>query len=562
MTVKLITYNENESYNLLGLAALQQGHLEEAQEFLQRAISLNPNSIGALGNLGNVFFGQRKFSAAIACYQQVLALNPNDADTYNNLGKVFTWLGQFTEARDCYQQAIAISPDYAEAHYMLGDIFNLQGHLTQAIAHYSCALATTPADVKGHSNFLTMLNYVVEYDQAAIFLEHRKFDERHALPLATFIKPLLRPQTNGPRRLKLGYLSADFHHHPVTFFMAPVLANHDHAQFEIFCYYNFPHGDEVTDWVQQAADHFVKCFDLSDEVLAEQIRRDEIDILVELTGHFAKNRLPVLARRPAPIQVIYLGYPTSTGLSAIDYRITDNYVDPEGQTEAFNSEALVRMPHSYFCYQAPANCPPVGPLPGLQQGYLVVGSLNNYAKLSPQILTLWAQLLRKVTHAKLLIKAKILDDPSTRQTLMEHFKRFGIGPERLILRGWLATMMEQLSLYNEVDIALDSFPYNGATTTCEALWMGVPVVTLVGDRHVSRMGLSILSALGLTELVAYTPEEYMTVCLNLANNIGYLQYLRETLRGRMQTSPLMDGVSFTRHLEAAYQRMFLPDWRL
>jgi predicted O-linked N-acetylglucosamine transferase (SPINDLY family) len=557
MNVKLITYNENDTYNLLGLAALQQGHFEEAQEFLQRAISLNPNSIGALGNLGNVFFGQRKFSEAIACYQQVLALNPNDADTYNNLGKVFTWLRQFTEARNCYQQAIAISPDYAEARYMLGDIFFLQGHLSEAIAHYAGALASTPADVKGHSNFLTMLNYVVEYDQAAVFLEHRKFDEQHALPLAAVIKPLLRPQTNGPRRLKIGYLSADFHNHPVTYFMAPVLANHDHDQFEIFCYYNFPHGDEMTDRVQQAADHFVNCFDLTDEALAEQIRHDEIDILVELTGHFAKNGLLVLARRPAPIQVTYLGYPTSTGLSAIDYRITDNYVDPEGPTAAFNSEALIRMPHSYFCYQAPANCPPVGPLPVLQQKYLVVGSFNNYAKLSPQILTLWVQLLLRITHAKLLVKAKILDDPSTRQTLIEHFRRFGIAPERLILKGQLATMTEQLSLYNEVDIALDSFPYNGATTTCEALWMGVPVVTLVGEKHVSRMGLSILSALGLSELIAYTPEEYLTECLNLANNIGYLQHLRETLRARMQASPLMDGVSFTRHLEAAYRRMIM-----
>jgi predicted O-linked N-acetylglucosamine transferase (SPINDLY family) len=271
-------------------------------------------------------------------------------------------------------------------------------------------------------------------------------------------------------------------------------------------------------------------------------------------GHSGENRLLTFARKPAPISATYLGYPNTTGLTSIDYRLTDHYADPEGMTESFHSEKLVRLPQSFLCYRPFEDSPPLQPPPVTREGYITFGSFNNYAKLNPPLLRLWAQILQAVEKSKLMIKLKSLTDRGTRQRLEAQMAQLGISPDRLILIGYTRTTLEHLSIYHDVDIALDSFPYCGTTTTCEALWMGVPVVTLVGKVHASRVGLSILSNVGLTEWITHTPEDYVKTCIRLAQEIDYLQTFRNTIRTHLQRSPLLDAVSRTCDLETVYHQ--------
>lgn len=580
--------NFMEVYNNLGNVFNKQGKFAEAIDFYQRALLLNPHSAQLHYNLGNAFSDQGKTEEAINSYQQALSLNPNFAEAHNNLGILLEKQGNYSEATASYHRTLAANPNFAEAHTNLGNVLGNQGKLSEAltsfqraltlnpnsaqthnnlanvlkdkgmlreaIASYQKALELLPTDATTHSNLLYTLNYSADYDSATLFAAHRQFNQQHALSLASSSKRHLNDATLS-RRLKLGYISADFRQHPVASFCEPFLANHDHQQFEIFCYYNYSTTDAVTQRLQRYADHWRPCAALSDETLAEQLRQDNIDLLIDLSGHIANHRLLVLARKPAPVQATYLGYPNTTGLTAIDYHITDSYVDPEGMTEQFNSEVVVRLPNSYYCYRPPENSLPVGEVPLLRNSYVTFGTFNNYTTLNANTFAWWADILRAVPNSKLVVMTPSLNDPATRQSLEEQFARLGIDRWRLTLDSAPSTEAT-LRAYNYIDIALDSYPYNGATTTCEALWMGVPVVTLVGQTHVSRVGLSLLSTLRLTELIARSPQEYVNIVVKLASNPDYLQKLRASLRHRMMTSPLLDAPSFTRHLETIYLRMW------
>jgi predicted O-linked N-acetylglucosamine transferase (SPINDLY family) len=547
--------NYTDAYYRLGEIFKQQGQLEEAANCYQHLLAYNPNDAEALNILGNVLSGQGQLFEAMGCYQRALALNPTYVEAHNNLGNALRAQGKLSEAVSCFQRALTLAPQFAEAHNNLGVTLQDQGRAGEAIQHYKAALAIKPT-MAFHTNLLLTFNYVETDDLATIFAEHQRFNELYAKPLATASKPH-RNSRDPHRRLKIGYVSTDFWKHSVSYFLEPILTHHDHHHFEIFCYYNKTHLDEVTSRMQQATDHWLSCVGLSDEVLADQIREAQIDILVDLVGHIDRNRLLVFARQPAPVQVTYLGYTNTTGLTAIDYRITDGYTDPEGKSERFNSETLVRLPGSYFCYRPDDDSPAVNELPALRQGYITFGSLNNTIKLSPRLLTLWAKVLDAVPNSKLLLKPSnlSLNDPATQQAWIAMFRQLGIAPERLLWEGFTPTTA-YLNSYHQIDIALDSFPFNGATTTCAALWMGVPVVTLVGEKHASRMGLSILSAVGLTELIAYTPEEFVKICVTLANDVEWLQSLRQGMRERLLSSSLLDASSFTRNLEAVYRQMW------
>jgi predicted O-linked N-acetylglucosamine transferase (SPINDLY family) len=552
--------NDADSYHYLGNLLKERGKLEEAMTCYQRAVVLNPNNADIHNSLGMALNAQDKVTEAIVCYQRAITLNPNFAAVYYNLGQVLRKLERFTEALNCYQRAVALDPNLAEAYNNLGFTLMELGRIAEAVASFKKGLEINPALPMAPSNILLSLNYSTDYDPATIFLEHQQFNEQQAKPFQPAVLPVIASsRVQQDRRLKIGYVSQDFRKHSVAYFLEPILAHHAPQQVEVYCYFNnFTPPDEVTQRLQQYAHHWLNCFELSDDELAAQIRQDEIDILIDLMGHTGHNRLLVFARKPAPVQVSYLGYSNTTGLTTMDYRLTDNYTDPEGIAEQFSSEILVRMPGSYFCY-LPADetdSSSVSPLPALHQGYLTFGSFNYFQKLSPQIITLWAKVLKAVPNSKLLVKTKVLNDPVVRQLLAERLVQLGISAERLVLIGYAATMSDHLGTYQQVDIALDSYPYNGATTTCEALWMGVPVVTLVGQTHVSRMGLSILSTLGLTELIAHTEAEYLQLCLKLANDLTYLQELRQTMRERLRTSPLMDASSFTRHLETIYRQLW------
>jgi predicted O-linked N-acetylglucosamine transferase (SPINDLY family) len=542
-------------HNSLGNVFWLQKQLDEALECYQRALSLNPNLVEIYNNVGMIFGEQGKFAEAMACFQRVLAVHPKEVNALYNLGLAFSKQGRLTEAEACYQQVLTLNPNYVEAYSNLGKVCKDRGKIAEAIQYYRTALHLQPTYVEAYNNLLYTFNFSPDYDLAMMFAEHQQFNQRYALPLASVIKPP-RNHRDSQRRLKLGYISPDFRKHSLTYFVEPVLSHHDHDQFEVFCYYNNLKVDEVTRRLQQYADHWITCAGWSDEVLAERIRQDQIDILVDLMGHTANNRLLVFARKPAPIQVFNtIGYSNTTGLTAMDYRITDGYIDPEGVAEEFSSETLVKMPVSYYCYRPNDDSPPVNDLPAIQNGYLTFGAFNSYAKLTQPTLALWTTVLQAVSGSKLRVMTRELNDPVLRQELYDRFTLFGISPERLIM-GSAPSTEETLKAYHQIDIGLDPFPFCGATTTCQALWMGVPVITLVGKTPAARAGLSILSALGLTEVIAYTSQDYLNIAIRLAGEIEYLQRLRATMRDRMTASPLMDAVGFTRHLESAYRAMW------
>jgi len=558
---KAITLNPNyaEAHNNLGVAFKKEGQIVEAVASFQQAIALNPNYLDAYNNLGVTFNDQEQFKDAETCFKAVLSLNPNDVEAHISLAHLLHKQIKLTETIACYQRALALEPHNVLAHGGLGNTLKEKGLINEAIVHYKKALALKATDCKVHynlihSNLVFTLNYSPQYDRAALFLEHQRFNEQHAVPLSASIKQHLN-NNNPHRKLKIGYVSADLKNHSVAFFMKPILAHHNHEQFEIVCYYNHTQVDHITEQLQQYSDYWVPCVELSDEALADKIREDQIDILVDLSGHIAGNRLLTFARKPAPIQATYIGYPNTTGLTVIDYHITDNYVDPEGIAEAFHSEIPMRMPASYYCFDPLIERTAVNECPALKNGYITFCCFNNYAKLNRETFVLWAKILQSLPDAKLVIMNASLQDLETQQSLEKTFANLGIKSTRLEI-GYISSTEKTFSTYNQIDIALDSYPYNGATTTCQALWMGVPVVTLVGETHVARAGLSILSAVSLTELIASSPEEYIDICVKLANNTQYLQKMRTEMRDKIQASPLMDGASFTRHLESEYRKMW------
>jgi hypothetical protein len=367
--------------------------------------------------------------------------------------------------------------------------------------------------------------------------------------------PQYRNVPEESRRLRVGYVSPDFWKHPVSNFFEPVLEHHDRGEFDVYCYDTGRVDDDINRRLRTLADVWIDCAALSDDDLARRIGDDRIDILVDLSAHTKNNRLAVFARRPAPVQVSYLGYPTSTGMAAIDYRISDPVLDPDG-AETFSVERVARLPHTYFCFRPPPELPAVGPLSALAAGYVTFGSFNNMTKLNAETIERWSAVLSAVPGSKLFVKTKSLEHVQMRKRLSEAFAGHGIAGSRLVLRGWEAETRHHLDHYNEVDIALDPAPYNGVTTTCEALLMGVPVVVLRGDTHLSRMGASLLRAAGLPQLIVETPKEYVEKCVSLADDLAALAALRSQLRERMQTSAVMDEAGFTRALEREYRTMW------
>jgi predicted O-linked N-acetylglucosamine transferase (SPINDLY family) len=496
-----------------------------------------------------------RFREAERLYRKIIAVDSGFFKAHCNLGLALEAQGRQDEAIAAHRAATAIHPNLSEAHNNLGTALKEHGELDEAIAAYRRAISLRTDSSEAHSNLLFTLHYHPGYDPQAVFQEHRLWDQQHAEPLKKFIQP--HPNVRDPeRRLRIGYVSADFWEHPVGRFLLPLLQHHDHRRFEIFCYSNSPRSDGITARLRSYADTWRLVLGRNDEEVAGQIRADAIDILIDLSGHTAGNRLLVFARKPAPIQVSYLGYPGTTGLSAIDYRLTDLLADPADLTDRFYSERLYRLPRSNWCFAPPENTPPIQPPPVLSAGHVTFGSFNNFAKVTDSMLGTWAEILRRVPHSRLLLKAKSLGAQSVRRRVESKFSALGIEPGRLELRDWQFDLASHLTQYGEMDIALDTFPYDGTTTTCDALWMGVPVVTLAGQTHVSRVGLSLLSNVGLPETIAATAEGYIDAAVALAGDHDRLKRLRAGLREQMKASPLMDAGGFARDVESAYREMW------
>jgi predicted O-linked N-acetylglucosamine transferase (SPINDLY family) len=358
------------------------------------------------------------------------------------------------------------------------------------------------------------------------------------------------------RRLKVGYVSPDFRQHSVAYFVDPLLKGHDQQAVEVFCYAEVARPDAVTARLRGYGGHWLVTVGLSDDDLTERIRTDGIDILVDLAGHTEKNRLGVFAHKPAPVQVTWLGYPNTTGRKSIDYRLVDAVTDPVGEADAWASETLVRVEGGFLCYAGSRGAPEPTAPPCLMTDTVTFGSFNNPAKLSPATLDAWGSLLARLPQARLLLKGRPFADAATRALFLSRLGERGVAAERVELVAWMPSGAAHLGLYNRVDIALDPFPYNGTTTTCEALWMGVPVVTLRGDRHRGRVGASLLTQVGLKDWIASSMEEYLEIADTLAGDPDHLKYLRRTLRPRLAASPLCDGRAFARKIEAAYRTIW------
>jgi predicted O-linked N-acetylglucosamine transferase (SPINDLY family) len=387
-------------------------------------------------------------------------------------------------------------------------------------------------------------------DVQTIAQEQRRWNQQHAQPLHKFIVAHAN-DPNPDRRLRIGYVSPDLSDHIVGRNVLPLFKLHDRRQFEIFAYADLRRPDDVTAQFQQNTQGWRNIQRMSDEQAAQQIRQDRIDILVDLSLHTAGNRLLIFARKPAPVQVTFAGYPGSTGLTAIDYRLSDPYLDPPGMDESIYSERTIRLPHSFWSFD-PFESEPVSELPALQNGYITFGCLNSFFKINDGQLLLWAKVLRQLDRSRLLLLAP---RGSHRQRTKDRLSREGIDPKRL---GFVRRLphLEYLRLYHRLDLGLDSFPYNGHTTSLDSFWMGVPVVTLVGQTPVSRAGWCQLSNLGLPELAAQTPEEFVRIAVELASDLPRLKELRSTLRQRMEQSPLMDAPRYVGNIEAAFRQMW------
>jgi len=503
--------------------------------------------------------GQAK-EAESAC-RRALELDPALAQAWYNLGRLLQEQARAAESESCYRAAAALLDAGADRalwlllHSNWGLLLYQQGRPREAVALYRKALAEHADAADLHSNLLLTMQYAEGRTQAQSFAEHLAYARRFETPLKEHWLPHRNSRELG-RRLRVAYVSPDFRAHSVAFFIEPVLAHHDPAQIEVYAYCNHRAPDEVTLRLKSLVRHWREISALGDDEAAQLIREDGIDILVDLAGHTAGGRLRIFARKPAPVQVTWLGYPDTTGLSAMDYRISDAHADPVGVSEAYYAETLWRLPDTFDCYAPPRDAPEVCALPAIAQGGITFGSFNNLAKLSAEVRAIWARVLLAVPGSRLCLKATALADTANRQRLIDDFAKQGVGAERLLLAPADATHFAHLNRYNQIDIALDPFPYNGVTTSFEAMWMGVPVVSLAGNRFISRMGVTMLANLRMTELLADTPESYVAVAAGLAGDLGRLAALRAGLRQRMANSPLTDAKRFTLNLEKAYRQMW------
>ena len=518
------------------------------------ATQLNPKCAEAYNNLGVVYKDRGNLEKSILYYQSALTINPSFSQTLNNLGVIYTVLGKLDEAYVYCKKAVETNPSYAEAYNNLGVLYRDEGLITEAVQNYEQCLKLDPLSKNAAQNRLLALNYAIGVDVSTISLAHREWGQQF---IKNYVQRLTwKNNTNRTRPLRIGYISPDYFVHSVSYFMEAALAFANKNEFHVACYANVVREDNKTLHLKKFASLWRPIAHLNSKQVSDLIIQDEIDILIELTGHTAGNRLDVLAHKPAPIQVTWIGYPNSTGLPTIDYRITDAIVDPIDTKQTFVEE-LIRLPNCFLCYTPPVPAPDVNLAPAASSKFVTFGTFNNLAKINSIVLKLWCDILNAVPNSRILIKCKPFASDTVRNKTMKAFEMHGIASKRVDLLPLLPNTVDHLRAYALLDIALDTFPYAGTTTTCEALYMGVPVVTLVGNSHAHNVGSSLLSAVqGHSWLIAQNPEEYKRIAIELANNIPKLSNVRANLRTAMLTSPLCDGPLFVKNLESSYRTMW------
>jgi protein O-GlcNAc transferase len=494
---------------------------------------------------GVALLTERRFADAASEFRVALTIDANHVNALNNLGNAFTRLGRLDEAIDAYQRAIALRPDLAEAHLNLAGALKNTGQIDAALEAYRHAAGIRP-DARIASALLYAMHLSESVTPSELLAAHRAWNEQFAIPLRAARLPHANDRDPN-RTLRVGYVSSDFTAHPVGRFMLPLLANHDRNQVETICYSDAISADAMTRMLRQVAGTWRETAKLNDAELAEQIRSDRMDVLVDLTMHAAGSRLLTFAQKPAPVQVTYLAYCSTTGLETMDYRLTDSRIDSPAD-DANYTEKSYRLPRTYWCY-APIVQTPVA---ASSRDFIAFGCLNNFAKVSPAALLAWREILARVPRSTLTSHTGA---GSHRNRVLTFFAERGIEAARIQFVDRVA-LGEYFRAYDSIDIALDTFPFNGGTTTCDALWCGVPVVTLAGATAVSRGGKSILECVGLDELVAASEQEYVEIALALAMDSRRVSHLRSTMRARLKASALLDAAGFVRDVEAAYRSMW------
>ena len=518
---------------------------------LHQAIALDPKYFPAHYALGILLDSLDRTQEAIAAYQTALKIHPGDAQTRNNLAITLRSAGRWDEAFIELEEANRLMPNSANVHTNIAMLLVDTAQHEQAIAAYDRTLELEPPTPQRLSARTAVLQYDSRFGAEDFLAQARRFDELFARPLAQSILP--HSNSRDPnRKIRVGYVSPDLRNHVVGRCMLSILANHDREQFQIHCYANVANEDDVSEQIRRRADKWLNILRLDDQSVAQAIREDQIDLLVDLAVHTRGNRLPVFALKPAPVQITWLGCCTTTGLSTIDYRISDAYSDPPETDLTQYAEQTLRLPDVHLCYQPLPEAPDVSPLPADANGFITFGSMNNFTKVSTAAIDAWIQILRAVPNSRLILHTQ----PSKHlDPLYRRFESAGVSRDRLDIVPH-GSNADFFSPFSRIDIALDPFPYNGAITTCDSLWMGIPVVTLSGQTAVGRMGRCILSNIGHPELIADSVEQYVRLAVDWAQDLNRLARIRSELRGKLQNSPLMNPAQLTRNLEHDFRQVW------
>jgi predicted O-linked N-acetylglucosamine transferase (SPINDLY family) len=580
-----------EAHNNLGLALALKQRMPEAADHLRRAAGLKPDSAVISNNYGALLLRMFRFEDAVRALDNALARDPVYDEALVNLGICHYMLGNADAAIDAYRRVLARNPDSSFAHYSLGVAFLEDQRLAEAEAEIARALALDPTNALAQNTLGVLLldqhkitearaamraAAAVNTQSAPVFYSNYAFSSLYEPGLsnqeildihceygrrfATDVPDRSRPHRNvrdPGRKLRLAYLSPDFRAHSVAYFFEALLEKHDRTRFDVLLYSDTTRKDKVTAAMQAAADLWTETGGLTNDAFARRLMEDKVDILVNLGGHTSGNRLPVCALKPAPVQIEYLGYPETSGVPAMQYRLSDAQADPVGTAERWCTEELVRLPHCFHCYRPHGRSPEVAPAPHLANGYVTFTSFNVLPKVTDTVIATWAQILAGVPGSRFYLKCKQLRDARVREAVLAAFARAGIDPARVAMESFVPSVADHLNKYAGVDLALDPFPYNGTTTTCEALWMGVPVLTLRGENHRGRVGYSLLHAVGIDrDFVADDVEDYVRRAIAFGRDPAPLAAVRAGLRARMEASPLRDESGFTRTLETTYRRLW------
>ncbi len=543
-----------ETYLVLSKFLIDRGELGQALTVIEQGLEQLPGQADLCYQQGFIFSELGRQEQALGAFEVCLAADPGHAEARFGRAMIMRHTGFLTEAANELQQLLNANEGNARAHASLSGLFLDEGRVEVMLQHDQRAVELDPANIEMQQHLLMDMHYSDRISPQELYAAHRHWGEVYGTTVEARSRHANAP--DPARVLRVGYVSGDFKQHSVAHFIAAILEHQDRAAYLVYCYSNLrpERHDAMTVQLREAADLWRDVAVLSDLDLATLIAADGIDILIDLSGHTSGNRLGAFAYRPAPVQMSWIGYPDTTGLPAMDYRLIDEWADPSGVADERATETLLRIVNGFLCYSPPKAAPDCGSPPCQLNGYVTFGSLNNLAKVNDSVIACWSAILQSVPGSRLLLKGAALADASVRERIAARFGEHGIAAHRLELIAYTASIEQHLACYQRMDIALDTFPYNGTTTTCEALWMGVPVVTLVDQVHASRVGLSLLSQIGLAEFAASDRGEYERRAVALANDAARLETLHASLRDRMRSSPLMDKQGFCVRLESCYRQ--------